>query len=318
MTPDTKARWEVTEHAALTEQVAHLTEVVDFLRRQNKADHDALSALRRSAEGKVLRLTEQVAQLTRERDRARNNAEIWRTSYEDKRAEVNAADAAKSELRLKLERSQVLRSADIKRANEAEQDMLAAESEVARLTEALAAERRATGAEADIEEGRDTLEAARAIRSELVQVHDELLAAERDRDAANALLRRIYDWQGPHGFTVTVMNDIKAHLSGQPAAPAPAAADARVRELEAHNASLRERNTELVHMRQVAEARVRELEVFKEAHSEARRGYAERVAGLESELAALRERVARALAACGNTLLGAGDLAEQVEEALRA
>ena len=96
----------------------------------------------------------------------------------------------------------------------------AAEREVARLTKSLAAERRATGAEADIEEGRDPLEAARAIRSELVQVHDELLAAERDRDAARALLRRIYDWQGPHGFTVTVMNDIKAHLSGQPAAPA--------------------------------------------------------------------------------------------------
>ena len=169
--------------------------------------------------------------------------------------------------------------------------------------------------------------ASRAARAE-----SSAETAEHARDAANALLRRIDDWQGPHGLTVTVMNDIKAHLSGQPAAPSRTGADsalqgarnvlrdlnpvpaleARVRELETHNASLRERNTELVHMRQVAEsrvaevessrgeervrhdARVRELEVFKEAHSEARRGYAERVAGLEDELAALRERVADA------------------------
>ena len=33
--------------------------------------------------------------------------------------------------------------------------------------------------------------------------------------AANALLERVYGWQGPHGLTITLMNDIGAHLSGQ-------------------------------------------------------------------------------------------------------
>ncbi len=188
---------------------------------------------------------------------------------------------------------------------------------IGKLTEALAAaERRATRATASADE-------EYVVRK----------AAERDRDAARALLQWI-DRKG--GMGIDVHQRITDHLSGQPAAPAPAAseaeladlrervneleasmaaaerqleafgestmrlvaraeaAEARVMELETHNASLRERNTELVHLKQVAEARVRELEVFKEAHSEARRGYAERVAGLEDELAALRERVARA------------------------
>ena len=72
---------------------------------------------------------------------------------------------------------------------------------------------------------------------------------------------------------------------------APNAADARVRELEAHNASLRERNTELVHMRQVAEARVRELESRIERQRVANRGMHRSLDERDAELAALRERV---------------------------
>ena len=73
--------------------------------------------------------------------------------------------------------------------------------------------------------------------------------------------------------------------------------EARVRELETHNASLRERNTELVHLKQVAEARVRELESRIERQRVANRGMHRSLDERDAELAALRERVARALAA---------------------
>lgn len=75
------------ERAALTEQVAQLTEVVAFLRRQNKADHDALSALRRSAEGKVLRLTEALAAA----EKKQSDTERWR-GWERDRAEAAERD----------------------------------------------------------------------------------------------------------------------------------------------------------------------------------------------------------------------------------
>ena len=83
------------ERAALTEQVTQLTEVVAFLRRQNKADHDALSALRRSAEGKVLRLTEALAAA----EKKQSDTERWR-GWERDRAE--AAEPRMRELEAQL------------------------------------------------------------------------------------------------------------------------------------------------------------------------------------------------------------------------
>jgi hypothetical protein len=61
------------------------------------------------------------------------------------------------------------------------------------------------------------------LRAELPKAFERGLRTSVAHDqlaAANALLERIYNWHGPHGLTVTVMNEIRAHLAGQPAQPA--------------------------------------------------------------------------------------------------
>lgn len=61
-----------------------------------------------------------------------------------------------------------------------------------------------------------------------------------------------------------------------------------------------------------SETRVRELELEREVHAEARRGYAERVGNLESELAQLRASYTR-----GSAATELARLRERVAKALR-
>lgn len=116
------------ERAALTEQVTQLTEVVAFLRRQNKADHDALSALRRSAEGKVLRLTEALAAA----EKNQSDTERWR-GWERDRAEA-------AEPRMRELEAQLLTARH--RHEETRQQLATCTSELAALRERVADARR--------------------------------------------------------------------------------------------------------------------------------------------------------------------------------
>lgn len=94
---------------------------------------------------------------------------------------------------------------------------LDAESEVTRLTEALAAAEHALREANRVSENAIRARDAAEARVRELEADIEAATAESRLTAANALLERIYNWQGPHGLTVTVMNDIRAHLAAQPA-----------------------------------------------------------------------------------------------------
>ena len=173
-------------------------------------------------------LTEQVAQLTSQREEAQA---LQGAVLKAVRARLTEALEAKGDRwlgRPGLPEREVLARSVAEYADiivDLESRAESAEREVARLTEALVAaeERRSHANQLAVE-----------LEDEVLSLRDRAESAERDRDAARALLR---EWRGLYAGRLlpeVLARQTDAHLSGQPAAPSRT-------EAESELAALRER-----------------------------------------------------------------------------